>query len=182
MNGTSCVGTGVVFRRAALNRIGGIPVETVTEDVHASLKLHALGYQAVYLNEPGAYGLASADLRDYYKTRHRWAHGNLHVLRHENIFTLKGLTLAQRLSYLTLGLVYLEGWQQLLLIAVPVGSLLFGWAPFDITVLNVLIVLLFPILTLLLLQELGCGLARPWVNEIFSMARLPVHIAAWAAL
>ncbi len=182
MDGTSCIGTGVVYRRSALEQIGGIPVETVTEDVHTSLKLHAAGFKVAYLNEPVAYGLAAADLNDFYKTRHRWAHGNLHVLRRENIFTMKGLTLWQRLSYLTLGIVYLEGWQQLMLIAVPITSLLFGWAPFEITVLNVLIVLLFPILTLLLLQEIGCGLARPWANEVFSMARFPVHIAAWAAL
>lgn len=181
-NGASCVGTSVVYRRAALDAIGGIPSDTVTEDIHTSLKLHKAGYEVVFLNETVAYGVAAADIRDYYKTRHRWAHGNLHALRIENVLFCKGLTLGQRLSYLTLGLIYLEGWQQLLLFVVPVVSLLLGWAPFDITVLNVIIVLFFPIFTLLLLQELGCGLSRPWVNEIFSMARFPVHIAAVAAL
>ena len=182
VNGASCIGTGVVYRRSALDTIGGFPTETVTEDMHTSLRLHALGYEVVYLNEPTAYGVAASDLRDYYNTRHRWAHGNLHVLRIENIFGRGRFTLAQRFSYLSLGLIYLEGWQQLLLFLVPIASLLLGWAPFEITVFNVLVVLLFPVVTTLLLQELGCGLARPWVNEIYSMARFPVHIAAWAAL
>jgi cellulose synthase (UDP-forming) len=181
-NGASCVGTSVVYRRSALDGIGGIPTDTVTEDIHTSLKLHKAGHEVVYFNEPIAYGIAAADLRDYYKTRHRWAHGNIHALRVEKILTCSGLTFAQRLSYLTLAIVYLEGWQQLLLVIVPWMSLFFGWAPFDITVFNVLVVLLFPVLTMLLLQELGCGLSRYWVNEVFSMARFPIHLVAALAL
>lgn len=180
--GASCVGTSVVYRRAALDRIGGIPTETVTEDIHTSLKLHKAGFEAIYLNESVAYGIAAADIRDYYKTRHRWAHGNIRALCHERILSCAGLSLGQRLSYLTLGIIYLEGWQQAMLFVVPWMSLLLGWAPFEITFLNVLIVLLFPIFSALLLQELGCGLSRFWVNEIFSVARFPVHIAASLAL
>ena len=181
-NGASCVGTSVVYRRSAIDSIGGIPTETVTEDIHTSLKLHKAGYQVAYLNEPIAYGVAAADLRDYYKTRHRWAHGNINALRKEKILTCKGLSLGQRLSYLTLGIIYLEGWQQLFLFCVPWMSLFFGWAPFEITVLNVAVILLFPTLAALLLQELGCGLSRYWVNEIFSIARFPIHIVASLAL
>ncbi len=108
-NGASCVGTGVAYRRSALNHIGGIPTATVTEDFHTSLKIHKAGYETAYLNEPIAFGVASSDLQEYYKTRHRWAHGNLHALSHENILTCKELSLKQRLSYITLGLIYLEG-------------------------------------------------------------------------
>lgn len=181
-NGASCIGTGVVYRRSALDEIGGIPADTVTEDMHTSLKLHKAGHETVYLNEPIAYGIASADMRDYYNTRHRWAHGNLHGLRIEKIFGRSKLTLAQRLSYLVLALNFLEGWQQILLFIVPVGALIFGLPPFDLTPLNVLIVLCFPLLAILLLQEIGGGLTRIWSNEIFSMARFPVHIVSWAAL
>lgn len=181
-NGASCVGTSVVYRRSTLDAIGGIPVETVTEDIHTSLKFHKAGYEVVYLNESIAYGVAASDIRDYYRTRHRWAHGNIHALRIENTLFCKELTIGQKLSYLTLGLIYLEGWQQFLLFVVPMMSLFFGWAPFQITFLNVLLVLFFPLLTTLLLQELGCGLSRIWVNEIFSVARFPIHLMATAAL
>jgi hypothetical protein len=126
--------------------------------------------------------VAAADIREYYKTRHRWAHGNIRALRVESIFTCKGLSVGQRLSYLTLGLIYLEGWQQLLLFVVPWMSLLTGWAPFDITLLNVTVVLLFPVIATMLLQEFGCGLSRYWTNEIFAVARFPVHILASLAL
>lgn len=181
-NASSCVGTGVLYRRAAMDAIGGIPVETVTEDFHTSLKLHKQGWQTCYLNEPVAYGIAAADLGEYYKTRHRWAHGNLATLRHERILTCSGLTLKQRLSYLTLGLIYLEGWQQLLLFLIPLCALILGWAPFEISLFNVLAVLLFPIVGYLLLQEFGCGFSRFWTNELFAMARWPVHLVSAAAL
>jgi cellulose synthase (UDP-forming) len=181
-NASSCVGTGVLYRRAALDAIGGIPVDTITEDFHTSLKLHKLGWTTRYLNEPVAYGIAATDLEEYYKTRHRWAHGNLAVLRHEHILTCPGLTLKQRLSYLSLGLIYLEGWQQLLLFIVPLFALTLGWAPFEISLFNVLMVLLYPIVGYLLLQEFGCGFSRFWTNEIFAMARWPVHLASAAAI
>ena len=181
-NASSCVGTGVLYRRAALDAIGGIPVDTVTEDFQTSLKLHKQGWQTRYLNEPVAYGIAAADLADYYKTRHRWAHGNLATLRQERILTCAGLTLKQRLSYLSLGLIYLEGWQQLLLFLIPLCALVLGWAPFEISLFNVLIVLLYPIAGYLILQEFGCGFSRFWTNELFAMARWPVHLVSAAAL
>jgi cellulose synthase (UDP-forming) len=179
-NAASCSGSSVLYRRRAIDAIGGIPTDTVTEDMHTSIRLHKAGFELVFINEPVAYGVAATDIREYYRTRHRWAHGNLHVLRLEKIFTSKGLTLGQRLGYLTLGTIYFEGWQQLLLFSVPIVSLVLGMAPFEITALNVVIVLLFPIFTTLLLQELGCGLSRYWVNEIFCMVRFPIHLISWA--
>jgi cellulose synthase (UDP-forming) len=182
-NAATCVGTGVVYRRAALARIGGVPTDTVTEDIHTSLKFHKQGFETVYLNEPVAYGVAAADLREYYKTRHRWAHGNLHAVRLEKIFTRgNGLSWRQRLHYLALNLQYLEGWQQLLLFIIPVIALVFGLQPFQITIFNMLVVLAFPFYAYVLLQEHGCGFTRYWANELFSMARFPVHLAAAAGL
>ncbi len=181
-NASTCVGTGVLYRRSALDAIGGIPVDTITEDFHTSLKFHKQGWQTRFLNEPVAYGIAAADLGEFYKTRHRWAHGNLAALKHERIFTCSGLTPKQRLSYLSLGLIYLEGWQQLLLFMVPLCALVLGWAPFQISIFNVLVVLCYPIISHLLLQEFGCGFSRFWVNELYAMARWPMHLAAAAAL
>ena len=172
----SCVGTGVIYRRAALTGIGGIPTDTATEDIHTSLRLMKHQWKTVYHNDPVAYGIAAANLEEYYKTRHRWAHGNLHVLSLEGVPFTRGMSIKQRLHHLSLGLIYLEGWQQLLLLLIPVIALITGWQPFIITPLNVLIVLCYPLLSILLLQELGSGYSRIWANEIFSMARWPVHI------
>ncbi len=181
-NAASCAGTGVVYRRSAIEAIGGIPTETVTEDIHTSLRLQKAGYTIPYLNEPIAYGIAAADLADYYRTRLRYGHGNLHALRHERILWCRGLTLRQRVSYLFLGLIYLEGWQQLMVFTVPAMALMLGIAPFKITILNVLIVLLYPLWSYLLMQEIGCGYSRYWTAELYSMMRFPIHLLAAAGL
>jgi cellulose synthase/poly-beta-1,6-N-acetylglucosamine synthase-like glycosyltransferase len=172
----TCVGTGVIYRRSALQEIGGIPTDTATEDIHTSLRLLKYGWKTVFYNEPVAFGIAASNLEEYYKTRHRWAHGNLHALSLERIPVAKGMTLKQRFHHLSLGLIYLEGWQQLMLFLIPVIALLTGWQPFVITPLNVLIILFYPLISITLLQELGCGYSRMWANELFSMARWPVHI------
>lgn len=177
-NAATCVGTSALYRRSAIEAIGGIPGDTVTEDMHTSLRLHKHGFRTVYVNEPVAYGIAAVDLGEYYKTRLRWGHGNVHALRRENILFCRGLTLRQRLAYLTLGLIYLEGWQQLIMYLVPIYSLLTGIAPFEITLFNVLLMIGYPVTGYLLLQELACGYGRYWLNEMYSMARFPVYIAA----
>lgn len=177
-NSAECVGTGVVYRRSSLNLIGGIPTTTVTEDTHTSLLLHQAGLETVYINEPVAYGLAAADLGEYYKTRHRWGFGNLQVLRQEKILTCKNLTLRQRIHYFFLSVIYLEGWQQLIIFLIPCFTLFFGLQSFTVTVFNTLIIMTFPFLSYALLQEIGCGFTRYWANEIFSMARWPVYIKA----
>jgi cellulose synthase/poly-beta-1,6-N-acetylglucosamine synthase-like glycosyltransferase len=179
---TSCVGTGVVYRRKAIDEIGGIPVETVTEDTHTSVKLSKAGYKTVYLNESVAYGIAAYDLLEYYKTRRRWGHGDLQVLKREKILSSKNLSFGQRITYISPLLNFLEGWQQILLYLIPIITLTLGFAPFEISVFNVLITLFFPFVSYLFLQEMGCGFSRLWTNEIFSMIRWPIHLATTTAL
>lgn len=177
---TSC-GTGVMYRRSAIDEIGGFAEQTVTEDMHVTLLMHEKGYRSVYFNEPIAYGVAPADLADYYRTRERWAHGNLLVLATEKPWKSKNLTLKQRLSYMELGVVYLECWQQLLIFMVPVLSLFFAWQPFEITPLNVMIVLGLPIMMIVFQDEQGCGMSRNWTSQLFAIARMPVQMVSWSA-
>ncbi len=55
-------GSCAVLRRAPVLEIGGIAVETVTEDAHTALKLHRRGYSTAYLAIPQAAGLATESL------------------------------------------------------------------------------------------------------------------------
>ena len=181
INAATCIGTGVVYRRSAIEGIGGIPTDSITEDIHTSLKLQKKGHRIVYINEPVAYGIAEADLGEFYKVRRRWAHGNIHAVEVENIRFCKGLTPRQRLQYMALELVYIEGWQQLLLFSVPIIALFTGEQPFRLSLFNVFVMLAFPIYTALLTQEAGCGFSRYWASQVLAMARWPIHIVACAA-
>lgn len=176
LDSTSCVGTGVVYRRKILDEIGGVPTATLTEDSHTSVKMNKLGYHTVYLNEAIAYGIASSDLDEYYKTRRRWGHGNIHVIKEEKILSCKGLSIHQRLMHMSPFFHCLEGWQQLLLLFIPISTLILGLAPFEITIFNVMVTFFFPFLSYIMLQEIGCGFSRLWTNEIFSMVRWPIYL------
>ena len=56
-------GSCAVLRRSALDEIGGIAVETVTEDAHTSLRMQTRGWNTAYINIPQAAGLATERLR-----------------------------------------------------------------------------------------------------------------------
>ena len=70
--------------------------------------------------------MAPNHLVEYAKTRHRWSQGNIQRLRCEGVPFSRGLTLMQRLCYLQLGLLYLEGWQRLILYLTPPFILMTG--------------------------------------------------------
>lgn len=177
----SCLGTGVIFRRSAIDKIGGIPTQSLTEDTHTSFLLNKMGYKTIYHNHIIAYGVAASDLSEFYKTRRRWAFGNIQVIRKEKTLSCKGLSFRHRLYHLSHCVDHLEGWQQLLLLNVPIFSLIFGLAPFEISVFNVLITFTFPFIIYALLQEIGCGFSRLWTNEIFSMLRWPIYLSVLKA-
>ncbi|MCJ8268565.1 MAG: glycosyltransferase, partial [Psychrosphaera sp.] len=74
-NASFFCGSCAILRRGPLLEIGGIAVETVTEDAHTALKLHAKGYNSAYLNLPQAAGLATESLSAHIGQRIRWARG-----------------------------------------------------------------------------------------------------------
>jgi cellulose synthase (UDP-forming) len=76
----SC-GTSSVVRVAPLIEVGGFPTESVTEDLLLSVKLKALGYRTVYLDEPLSFGLAPEGLGEYLTQRGRWCLGTMQIIR-----------------------------------------------------------------------------------------------------
>jgi cellulose synthase (UDP-forming) len=93
-------GSCAVIRRAALDEIGGIATETVTEDAHTMLKLHRRGWTSAYLKLPLAGGLATERLILHIGQRIRWARGMMQIFRLDNPMLGPGLGLGQRLCYL----------------------------------------------------------------------------------
>ena len=98
-NASFFCGTGAVLRREALQPLGGIKTDTITEDLHTSVVLHSHGWKSVYLNELLVTGLAPADLKAFEIQRLRWAEGNMKVASFINPLTVRGLTFNQRIAY-----------------------------------------------------------------------------------
>ena len=78
-NATFFCGSCAVIRRTALDEVGGIAVETVTEDAHTSLRMQMHGWNTAYINIPQAAGLATERLSGHVKQRIRWARGMIQI-------------------------------------------------------------------------------------------------------
>jgi cellulose synthase (UDP-forming) len=127
-NGSFFCGSCAVIRRTALEEVGGIAVETVTEDAHTSLRLQRRKWNTAYLRFPQAAGLATGSLAAHIGQRIRWARGMVQILRTDNPLLGKGLKLPQRLCYLSSMLYYLFAIPRLLFLISPLVYLLFGYS------------------------------------------------------
>lgn len=117
-------GSCAVLRRSALEEIGGIATETVTEDCHTSLRLHARGYSSRYLNIPLAAGLAPERFSAHITQRVRWSRGMAQILRVDNPLTKPGLTWSQRLCYFNAMVHFLFGVPRVMYMIAPTFYLL----------------------------------------------------------
>ncbi|EKT57234.1 UDP-forming cellulose synthase catalytic subunit [Providencia burhodogranariea] len=118
-------GSCAVIRRTALDEVGGIAVETVTEDAHTSLKLHRRGWSSAYIRIPLAAGLATESLSSHIGQRIRWARGMVQIFRLDNPLFGKGLKLIQRLCYVNAMMHFLAGIPRIIFLTAPLAFLLF---------------------------------------------------------
>jgi cellulose synthase (UDP-forming) len=75
-NAAFCVGTNVIFRRTAIDEVGGMVTDSKSEDVWTSLRLHELGWRSIYIAVTLAVGDAPETIEAYTKQQLRWASGN----------------------------------------------------------------------------------------------------------
>jgi cellulose synthase (UDP-forming) len=125
-NATFFCGSCAVLRRTALDEIGGIAVETVTEDAHTSLRMQINGWNTAYINIPQAAGLATERLSGHVKQRIRWARGMIQVMRTDNPLFARGLKPAQRLCYFNAMTHFLYGLPRLIFLTAPLTYLILG--------------------------------------------------------
>lgn len=127
-----CCGSCSIMRRQAVDAIGGIPTESITEDLLTTLVMLRQGYQTIYLNERLSMGLAAESIEGFFVQRERWCRGAIQSLFLNAGPLGPGLSVIQRIlffptSWLTQYAV------RLMLIAIPLAYLLLGWLPFQFT-------------------------------------------------
>ncbi|QLZ68414.1 UDP-forming cellulose synthase catalytic subunit [Legionella sp. PC1000] len=123
-NATYFCGSSGIMRRSALEKIGGLAVESVTEDAHTSLRLQRLGYNSAYIRIPLSAGLATESLAGHVSQRIRWARGMVQILRMDNPLFGKGLAFGQRLCYFNAMLHFLSGIPRLIFFITPAAFLI----------------------------------------------------------
>lgn len=137
-NASFFCGSCAIIERQALLRVGGIAVETVTEDAHTALKLHALGYRSAYLNNIQAAGLATETLAGHIGQRIRWARGMAQIFRLDNPLLKKGLSVFQRICYSNAMLHFFYGIPRLVFLLMPMAYLFFEYHLINAAALTIL--------------------------------------------
>lgn len=121
-----CCGTNVVFRRAALEAVGGFPTDSVTEDFELSIELHERGWRTRYVPEVLAVGLGPEDMSSWVSQQQRWARGCLGAVAS----ALRArLPTRLRLQYLLSSMYFLSGWTLLVYMSFPAIRILTGAQP-----------------------------------------------------
>ncbi len=176
-------GTNALVRTAALREIGGAATDTITEDIHTTIRFHRRGWKTVYHNEVLARGLAADDAAQYQLQRNRWGTGAMQVLRRENPLFVSGLTLGQRLGYAATLLGWFDSWRTLGFLLLPPAVLLTGEIP--IVADGVTFALMFGVTYAMqqaALYLLGRGAYRPVLSIIFDLVRMSPNFMATLTL
>jgi len=136
-NAAFWTGSGAIFRRRALQEVGGVLPQTLTEDLHTSLELHSRGWRSVYLNRVLSAGLSPESYSSYVRQRMRWTHGTMQTWWRANPIFKKGLSMGQRLCYYASVHYFFFGWARLVYLFAPLAFLLFGVMPLKATPLEI---------------------------------------------
>ncbi len=172
-------GTNAVLRVEALRSVGGVATDTLTEDLHTTLRLHRGRWRTVYHNEVLARGLAAAGTDQFLAQRLRWGRGAMQVLRLDNPLRGPGLNWRQRVAYAYSLSAWFDSWRTLGLALIPVAVLATGTLPIAAHPLVFLIAaggtFALQQTVIVLLSRGHSGLLMAW---IFDYIRLPVNLRA----
>ncbi|MEW4568980.1 glycosyltransferase [Tautonia sp. JC769] len=165
-----CCGSASIQRRSALVEIGGIPTDSVTEDILSSLILLRKGFVTRFLNEPLAFGLSPESVKGMFVQRQRWCRGGLQLLFLKDGVLGPGLTFLQRLFFFPIDWL-VQTPVRLFAVFIPIVYLWTGLAPLADASLEDLIRYQVPALIALMAPMiwLSAGRYLPLLSTGFSL-------------
>ncbi|HEX9093002.1 MAG TPA: glycosyltransferase [Coriobacteriia bacterium] len=171
----SC-GTNVVYRRSAIEAIGGLPEDSITEDLRASLLLLERGFTSVYVPKVLADGLGPLDVQSYFSQQLRWGRGGLEILFKRRPYSRR-MSFGQALQY-SLGFMYwFTGWAYLAYLVLPTAYLTAGLRPVQVPndyPVHFLPYALAALATIIYASDFHVRFDALW----FTLASFPVHVHA----
>jgi cellulose synthase (UDP-forming) len=169
--GAFFVGSGAVFRRAALESVGGFKLLSITEDIHTSQYVHAAGWKSAFVDRDIAVGLSAENLASYIVQRRRWMLGCLQIFFRDNPLFCRGLSLRQRFGYFASLYHFFYPIPRVIFWITPLYYLLFHLHPIlsDVSVLTALLIpylVVLPMISSVLIP----GWSRPLWGSFYESA------------
>lgn len=173
-------GSNTVISRQALNDVGGFFTNSITEDFATGMLIQSKGYRCYALDTALASGLSPDDLKSLMKQRERWGRGCIQTGRRLNLLALPGLTIGQKLSYLTSITYWYSSIKRFFYIMAPIIYAVFGIVVVECTLPQVLVMWLpMYLLTNATIKKFSNGIRNTrWTNIyetiMFQALMLPV--------
>ncbi|MFP2996131.1 glycosyltransferase family 2 protein [Spongiivirga sp. MCCC 1A20706] len=148
----NAIGANCMFRRAALDSIGG-HAAGLSEDMHTAMKLHAQGWKSIYVPKVFTLGYVPSNITAYYKQQLKWSRGTLELLVTTYPKIFRKLNLRQKLHYGLIPFHYLIGVIYLINFLIPIISLLTCTSPWKGNMIMFSIIILPLIFSVLLIRS-----------------------------
>jgi cellulose synthase (UDP-forming) len=161
-------GSAAVLRRSALMEVGGFSGITITEDCETALDLHSKGWKSVYVDRPMVTGLQPETLSSFIGQRSRWCRGMLQILFLKNAGLLPGLSMAQRICYLSSALVWFFPIVRVVFLLAPLLFIFFDMKIYDVSTQEFVAYTLTYLAISSLIRNYLYGRVRwPWISELY---------------
>ncbi|MGF9694573.1 UDP-forming cellulose synthase catalytic subunit [Rhizobium sp. 0TCS1.26] len=169
-------GSAAVLSRRALESTGGFSGISITEDCETALALHSTGWNSVYVDKPLIAGLQPTTFASFIGQRSRWAQGMMQILRFRMPLFKSGLSLPQRLCYMSSTLFWLFPFPRAIFLIAPFFYLFFDLEIFTASGGEFLGYTLAYIAVNMTMQNYLYGSFRwPWISELYEYVQT-VHL------
>ncbi len=169
-------GSAAVLRRKALEDTEGFSGMSITEDCETALALHGRGWNSIYVDRPLIAGLQPATFASFIGQRSRWAQGMMQILLFRFPLFKGGLSIPQRLCYMSSTLFWLFPIPRTIFLFAPLFYLFFDLEIFTASGGEFLAYTLAYMVVNLMMQNYLYGSFRwPWISELYEFAQT-VHL------
>ncbi|MDH3026949.1 cellulose synthase catalytic subunit [Gordonia alkanivorans] len=128
----NCVGTSAIYRRSALDRVGGFAEIEHSEDLHTGRHVQQAGYTIRYVPVVLSRGLCPSDLAGFLNQQYRWCQGTLTPIKNNRLVDRpQSQTLRQRIARWAGVLYYITTALNVFLLFLP-GVIMAAFYPEDV--------------------------------------------------
>ncbi|WP_337266561.1 UDP-forming cellulose synthase catalytic subunit [Oryzifoliimicrobium ureilyticus] len=175
-NASFFCGSAAVLSRRALQSQNGFSGVSITEDCETALALHSTGWNSIYVDKPLIAGLQPATFASFIGQRSRWAQGMMQILRFRFPLFRRGLSMPQRLCYMSSTLFWLFPFPRVIFLFAPLFYLFFDLEIFTASGGEFLAYTLAYMMVNLMMQNYLYGSFRwPWISELYEYVQT-VHL------
>ncbi|WP_181706972.1 UDP-forming cellulose synthase catalytic subunit [Chthonobacter rhizosphaerae] len=177
-------GSAAVLRREALEEVGGFSGVSITEDCETALDLHSRGWNSVYVDKPMIAGLQPETFASFIGQRSRWCRGMIQILLLKNPVFRPGLTLAQRICYLSSSLFWMFPLPRAVFLIAPLLFLFLDMQIYKATLEEFFAYTVIYMGALLLMQSHLYGRVRwPLISELYEYVQsVRLFPAVWTVI